>query len=325
MKQQIDNLIANILLDEGEVYLPQVGTLILLRHPAKLLSKKELQRPYRELRLTQEERSISITLHIAKVANVSDERASDIYAEWFTQSLRDNILTIGGVCAISGGKAKIDNQFRKLINPKGEGSIKVHPRKNNLVFAVAAVVLLAILGSVGLYLHTADTLTPCSTTAEEATTEEASTSNNEITILVEPIADSVSTPATEVIAAGETSDSTAVVAPKTDSLATIEPATEPITEPTTEVVTETTKHTIHPMTKGCSYAVWGVYKELKNADEAMEWLGEKFPQIEAKIYKYDQRYLIALCEVKSRNACGRQVSSWKRRYRSFRSVWVYTR
>lgn len=317
MKQQIDNLIANILLDEGEVYLPQVGTLILLRHPAKLLSKKELQRPYRELRLTQEERSISITLHIAKVANVSDERASDIYAEWFTQSLRDNILTIGGVCAISGGKAKIDNQFRKLINPKGESSIKVHPHKNNLVFAVAAVVLLAILSSVGLYLHTADTISPCSTTAEEATAEEATTSNNEITILVEPIADSVSTPATEVIAAGEATDSTAVVAPKTDSMATIEPATE--------VVAETTKHTIHPMTKGCSYAVWGVYKELKNADEAMEWLGEKFPQIEAKIYKYDQRYLIALCEVKSRNACGRQVSSWKRRYRSFRSVWVYTR
>ena len=65
MKQQVDNLIANTLLDEGEVYLPQVGTLILYRHSAKLLSSTELQRPYRELRLTREERGESITTFIA--------------------------------------------------------------------------------------------------------------------------------------------------------------------------------------------------------------------------------------------------------------------
>ena len=78
MKQEVDKLIVNLLLDEGEVYLPNVGTLILRREPSKLLSNRLLQRPYRELRLTKEERGGNIVFHIARVAGISQERASDI-------------------------------------------------------------------------------------------------------------------------------------------------------------------------------------------------------------------------------------------------------
>lgn len=334
MKQQIDNLIANVLLDEGEVYLPQVGTLILLRHSAKLISNSELQRPYYELRYTQEERGLSITAHISRVANVSEERASDIYAEWFTQSLRDNILTIGGVCAIAGGKAKIDSQFRKHINPKGEGSIKLQPRRNNLAIVAAAATFLVLLAGGGAYYYFNQ---PISNTAEqvvviEQSAPEVATPTEVVApILTEPNADSLSVLTAEEITTKEVADSVVIVSPATDSLATAqepttkEAVTEAITEANAESIAATPNHTIHPMKKGYSYAVWGVYKELKNVDEAMEWLGEKFPQVEAKVYKYDQRYLIALYEVKSRNACGHKVSSWKRQWKSFRSVWVYTR
>ena len=85
MKQQIDNLIANTLLDEKEVYLPNIGSLILRRNSAKRLSSKKLQRPYYELTFTSEERGVNIVLLISKVANVSEERAADIYAEWLEQ------------------------------------------------------------------------------------------------------------------------------------------------------------------------------------------------------------------------------------------------
>ena len=89
MKQQIDNLIANKLLDGEEVYLPNIGSLILYRHPAKRLSSKKLQRPYHELRLTSEERGVNILVLISKIAGVDEERASDIYTEWLTQSQRN--------------------------------------------------------------------------------------------------------------------------------------------------------------------------------------------------------------------------------------------
>ena len=86
------------------------------------------------------------------------------------------------------------------------------------------------------------------------------------------------------------------------------------------------KSTISPMQKGCSYAVWGVYNELQNAEKAVEWLSTRIPEIEGvSIYDYDGRYMVALCEVTSRSECGRKVSVWKAQHKSCKSVWVYTR
>ena len=96
-------------------------------------------------------------------------------------------------------------------------------------------------------------------------------------------------------------------------------------QPTEEIAAIAEQPTILPMQRGSSYAVWGVYNELPNAEDAKAWLGEKFPEIEAHIYQYDTRYMVALCELPSRSECGRKVSAWKAQSQSFKNVWVYTR
>ena len=99
----------------------------------------------------------------------------------------------------------------------------------------------------------------------------------------------------------------------------IEPATE-------QVIEQVVEPAILPMQKGSSYAVWGVYNELKNAEDALSWLATRIPEIEgANIYDYDGRYMVALCEVASRSECGRKVSAWKAEHKSCKSVWVYTK
>ena len=289
MKQQVDNLIANTLLDEGEVYLPEVGTLILVRHSAKLLSKKELQRPYRELRLTKEQRGGSLLWHISKIAGVSEERASDIYAEWLAQSLRNKVLTINGLCVIENNNIETDKTFEDMANPKGRGAIKVNPHTNYIIYIVAGVCMGFALGVAGYVLHSNGTLdnlfakqkiAPASVAFENAVAEATLPTEPTVEIVEEPVVAEVATP---------------------------------------------TVPTILPMQKGSSYAVWGVYNELKNAEEAKAWLAEKFPEIEANIYQYDARYMVALCELSSRSECGRKVSAWKAESKSFKSVWVYTR
>ena len=293
MKQQVDNLIANTLLDEGEVYLPQVGTLILYRHSAKLLSSTELQRPYRELRLTREERGESITTFIAKVAGVTDERASDIYTEWLEQSLRNDTLTIGGVCIAENGKVATDKTFEDMANPKGRGTVKVSRRTNYFIYILATLCMGFALGIAGYVLHSNGMLDNLIGKRGIAPASEAFENVAEQSVApAEPIAEEVP--------------------------ATTEPAVEPIAEP---VATPS----VLPMQKGSSYAVWGVYNELKNAEDAKSWLAERFPEIEAAIYQYDSRYMVALCEVASRSECGRKVSAWKAEHKSFKSVWVYTR
>ena len=289
MKQQVDNLIANTLLDEGGVYLPEVGTLILYRHSAKLLSKRELQRPYRELRLTKEQRGESITTHISHIANVTAERASDIYAEWLAQSLHNNILTISGLCTIEGGKITTDKTFEDMANPKGRGTVKVNPRTNYLIYIIAGLCMGFALGIAGYVLYTNGTLDNLFAKKQIAPASEAF----ESVVEKQPA----------------------------------QPAQQP-TEQVTDIVTEpiVEKPTIAPMQKGSSYAVWGVYNELKNAEDALSWLATRIPEIEgANIYDYDGRYMVALCEVASRSECGRKVSAWKAEHKSCKSVWVYTK
>ena len=299
MKQQVDNLIANILLKEGEVCLPQVGTLILVRNAAKLTSKSELQAPHRKLRFTREERGTSLVAHLVKVASLSDERASDIYAEWRNQSFRNDILTIGGVCSVENNKVEVDVKFDSLANPGGRRTIKVTQRKGYLIYILASLSAMLALCVGGYLLHTNGLLDLPSIAKEKQVVE-----NSDINITIEPIPDE--RVVTEVV---ET-----IEAPAADSLAQEKPAEEVVAQTTTL-----------PMTKGRSYAVWGVYAELKNAESAKAWLNSKYPEIDAQIYEYDDRYMVALCELTSRTACGKQISAWKAKSKNFQNVWVYTR
>lgn len=285
MKQQVDNLIANTLLNEGEVYLPEVGTLILYRHAARLISSKELQRPYRELRLTKEQRGISITAHISHIAGVSEERAADIYTEWVAQSLHNDILQINGLCSIERGKIMTDKTFEDMANPKGRGTVKINPRTNYFIYIVAGLCMCFAIGIAGYVLYTNGTLDSLFAKKSIAPASEA----------FESVVEQPAKPIEQ----------------------TIEPVTEaPVSE----------KIYILPMHKGNSYAVWGVYNELQNAENAVSWLATRIPEIEGvNIYDYDGRYMVALCKVASRSECGRKVSAWKAQHKSCKNVWVYTR
>ena len=299
MKHEIDKLIANILLDEGEVCLPSVGTLILVRHAAKRLSSKKLQRPYRELRFTGEERGVSLVDHLVRKADVAPERAEDIYTEYLSQSLRDGVLTIENLCTVANKKVQVEQQFENMANPNGCGVVKLNPRTNYFIYAVAGLCALFALGVAGYVVYSNGLFY-----ADKGTTEQ----------VVAKVAEQTPAPSAEPVEVIE---------------AVAEPVAEVAAEPVTEVVIEQAEEAIapatKPMTRGNSYAVWGVYSELKNAEEAVAWLGAKFPELEPSIYDYDGRYMVALYSLSSRSAVGRKVSALKAQSKSFKSVWVYTR
>ena len=294
MKHEVDKLVANILLTDGEVYLPRVGTLILVRRAARRLSSKVLQRPYRELCLTTEQRGESLVTHMARVAGVGEERATDIYNEYVTQSLREGVFTIENLCSIKGATLQTFQQFEDMANPKGRGVVKVNPRTNYFIYVVAGLCAGFALGVAGYVLHSNGAF---DFGAKMATKVEVAEVAVPVTAEVVAPIEQVAEPA-------------------------VESAAEGLAEP---VVEESVAMTTQPLQRGMSYAVWGVYNELANGQEALAWLGEKYPDIEARVYEYDGRYMVALCELPSRSACGRQVSAWKAERAAFKNVWVYTR
>ena len=305
MKHEIDHLIANALLDEGSIYLPNVGTLILVRHAAKRLSSRRLQPPYRELRFTGEQRGVSLVEYIAQKAGVTAERAGDIYNEYVVQSMRDGVFTIEELCTISNKRVEVLQQFEDMANPNGHSVVKINPRTNYIIYAVAALCTLFALGVAGYVLYLNDVF---NFGGRVAPAEEAF-----VAAVVE-----------EQATAEQTE-------PKVEAVEVAEPTAEPtevVAEPVVEVaepVETAVAPKILPMQRGKSYAVWGVYNELKNAEDAIGWLGEKFPSLEPKIYDYDGRYMVALYELSSRSVVGNKVKQLKAQNKSFKSVWIYTR
>lgn len=314
MKQQIDNLIANTLLDEEAVYLPNIGTLILFRHPAKRLSSKKLQTPYREVQLKSNEEGVNIVELISKVANVSEERAKDIYAEWLEQSQRDGATSISTVCNIANGVVFTHIAFEKAINPDGRGITKISPRTNYLIYIMVSLGLIIALGVAAAFLYLNGSLN------NKAAEEKPSTPQVETTQQVEEV---VTTPAVEAV------EDKSEIAPTEEVIAPVEQTVEPIAEqtetPAKESISVPEVEPLPELVTGKSYAVWGVYDKFKNAEKYLLWLSEKHPNIKAKIYHYDSRYMVALCEKSSRSECNKQVAAWKKRYKAFKSVWVYTR
>ena len=297
MKHEIDRVVANLLLDEGEVFLPGVGTLILVRCAAKRLSSKELQRPYRELRLTGEERGVSLVKHIERIAGVTAERAEDIYNEYVAQSLREGQFTIEHLCTIEGGSVQTLQEFENMANPKGRGTIKINPHTNYFIYVVAVLCMLFALGVAGYVLY-----------SNGAFDFDKSLSTRDVVAVESPV--EVVEQQTEEVAQ-PLADTTAVAA-----------VAEPVESAEVEVVSEPQ---ILPLRRGMSYAVYGVYNELRNAEDAVVRLASRHPDIEAHIYDYDGRYMVALYELSQRSACGRKVSALKAERVGFKSVWVYTR
>ena len=309
MKQQIDNLIANTLLDGEEVYLPNIGTLILYRHPAKRLSSKKLQQPYHELRITSEERGMNILTLISKVASVDEERASDIYTEWLTQSQRNGVTTIDTVCSIENGVVSTIESFEIMANPKGRGVTKINPRTNYFIYILSGLCIGFALGTAGFILYSNGTFDDL-LGKTDATTKVAE---------VAPTEPTTTEPTVEVVA-----ESAEVATEPSSEVSTGAPTTEASTG-ATNTTTKVAEPEIPALQKGKSYAVWGVYTKLESAEKYIKWLADNYPEIEAKTYLYDSRYMVALCEVSSRNACGNKVSAWKKQSKSFKDVWVYTR
>jgi hypothetical protein len=355
MKQQIDNLIANTLLDEGEVYLPGKGSLILRRHAAVRLSSKKLQAPYRELIFTPEERGVNLIALISRVANVSEERASDIFTEWLSKSSRvqsptRRSLIIGGVCTIATYETEyrstkdsyrgetstitIDQTFENMANPKGRKVKKVNPRPKLFIYIMVGLFLGVALGVGGTYYYVnggfdellqKQSIIPTSD-ALKATNTEIEPIKAEAAVVEEPKAETnTEESVAEVVAPVEQSAEVVEQPTEQKNEQSVEPKTEqPAKEAAEQGSEQEAKLELLPMKRGQSYIVWGVYNERKNAEKAIAWLAEKHPEIECKLYRYGKQHLLSIYDQPSRAKCNSQLAQWKKKHPSFRNVWVHT-
>lgn len=296
MNGEVDILIFDALAQGHDVCLPGRGSLIVCRTGARRLSSRRLSSPHTDILFSAEQRGRSVPDMIAEVSGVTPERASDIYAQWLQAAERDGVLTVGGVGELRDGKFIINEKFDDMANPEGRKTVDVRPRTNYILYSFAAVCMLFAVAVAGYVIsgHFRSFSGPVRGNSAS-------------------VAEQAAPAVPELPAAAENA------VPEETPQAVAEPSlpAEPVvvTEAGTEII---------PMTAGNTYAVWGVYVQLANAEDAIRTLRARYDDLECGIYDYGDRYMVALDEFSSRSECVRFVESLKGRSKAFREVWAYT-
>lgn len=309
MKKQIDTIIFNTLRKGRDLYLPNVGTLVVRRASAERSSKHRVEAPYREVVFTGENRGVSLIDIIVLIASVTQERATDIYSQWLQQSQTDGVVTIGGVGVVRDRQFIAEKSFAEKMNPSRK-FIALPSRSHKTLYAFVALCVLVAVGVGGYMLYSNGALQSVRSVVNQEQVAEESQST-----LIEPTASSEQEPTTV---------QEAVAAPSVASEQSADAVQEPVVEQAVVSPHTTDAYAPLPMSAGYSYAVWGVYSERANAERYMRAVKNRFSDLESHIYIYGERYMVAVYERPSRSECVRLVARLKSRDAAFKDMWVYT-
>ena len=147
MITEVNKLISNALCQGRDLFLPEVGSLLVRRSAAARSKSSKFSAPIRMVTYTGEERGESVVALIAKTAEVDQTRAEEVYAQWLQEVKGDNCVTIDGVGVVANRKFRPEKTFSALLNPEVE-SVVLKPKTNWTAIVVVLLVIAAAVAAV---------------------------------------------------------------------------------------------------------------------------------------------------------------------------------
>lgn len=293
MVSEVNKIIYNRLVSNGALYIPDVGTLTLLRQPAMYTSRKRIVSPRYFVDFSADKIADSLVDIIADVASVDVATAEDICLRWLDKVRTEDGFTIEGVGILKSGHFTLDEALKSQLCPFGVDYINVTTRRRGWAFAAVACVVL-MLGVVSAWWFMRDTATvePQILVAEEIVVEESQIVETEV---VETIVEE-----TEEQGSAE------------DQIAEIVETPEP------EVVTpadwrdnENIRH----------WVVIGSYSTRENAERAIKEFETKSPDLMFSHIRLGSMYAVASYGSAEKTDCEEFVQNHKC---DFAQLWIYT-
>lgn len=293
MVNEVNKIIYNRLISNGALYIPDVGTLTLLRQPAMYTSRKRIVSPRYFVDFSADKIADSLVDIIADVASVDVATAEDICLRWLDKVRTEDGFTIEGVGILKSGHFTLDEALESQLCPFGVDYINVTTRRRGWAFAAVACVVL-MLGGVSAWLFMCDTATvePQILVAEEIVVEESQIVETEV---VETIVE-------------ETEEQGSAA----EQIAEIMEAPEP------EVVTpadwrdnENIRH----------WVVIGSYSTTENAERAIKEFETKSPDLMFSHIRLGSMYAVASYGSAEKTDCEEFVQNHKS---DFTQLWIYT-
>ena len=293
MVSEVNKIIYNRLVSDGALYIPDVGTLTLLRQPAMYTSRKRIVSPRYFVDFTADKIADSLVDIIADVASVDVATAEDICLRWLDKVRTEDGFTIEGIGILKSGHFTLDEALESQLCPFGVDYINVTTRRRGWAFAAVACVVLALCGiSAWWFMRDTATVEPQILVAEEIVDEESQIVETEVVETIveeteeqgsaaEQIAEIVETPVPEVVTPADWRDN------------------------------ENIRH----------WVVIGSYSTTENAERAIKEFETKSPDLMFSHIRLGSMYAVASYGSAEKTDCEVFVQNHKC---DFAQLWIYT-
>lgn len=299
MVSEVNKIIYNLLLLDGEVYIGGVGSLYTERYGAYRASRKSMTPPHRVVLFTTEQRGVSLEDEIARVAEVDGDKAHELFDRWLSEVLDGDTLTIEGVGVLRRDKFVVEESFATLLNPQGRTPVRLKPKANVALYIFSALCVLFALVVAGYVYFDSHDITHFSVDEEVATITQEVVAPTEQTIVSEVSTDTVAVTDTMSVQGHLPSQSQ----PQSSQR---------------EVSMDEVLYT----TPGESYVVLGVFSTTENAAKAIRQAQKNADGLHYATYHYGEKYMVTLYSAPSRSECQEFVRS---QGNAFKDLWIYSR
>ena len=295
LQEEIGRLIARRLLAGEAITIPEVGTLLVERRPARRLSASMIQPPSRSLVFHFAEEGAPLPDLIARELSCPLEEARDAVVRWLEKSRGEGGLTIDGVGGLQGKIFAVEADFQRRLNPQGSAPIRLERSMPWWAWSLITVLLVALMtGGLVWWIN------PLSWWQKQEGRGQVAEVAEVVEMEAEPLE-----------------------LPDTLEVATPEPQPE---EPNYLVKELHRPESMVRTRSGMSYLVLGIYSTEENARRAMAEAEAKYSLLpgESCLLFYGQKYLLSLGECESREVAKTYASRY-RNERGIEEVWVYSK
>ena len=170
---EVSKLIYNALLRYHAIYLPEVGTLSVVRHASTISSRNEVLPPRYDIEFSSDNRAKSLVNIISDDAGVDAAQAQEIYLRWLDKVREGSVIKIDRVGTLTDKSFAVDKTLIKSLNLRNE-PLRIS-RRRSFTPVYIVLFLVVICGGGWLCLNLEKEVAPEGITVETIVAEEIET------------------------------------------------------------------------------------------------------------------------------------------------------
>ena len=325
---QVSKLIYNALIKYQALYLPEVGTLRVVRKSASMSSKNEIIPPSYNVEYSLDSQAKSLIDIISCEAGVDASRAAEIYSRWLDKVRDGDVVVIDRVGELRKDSFVVNKELIEALNICREPLRVTRRKSKRLLYTMTIMLLLALAGGGAWWYFNAK---PVDAVVEIETEEE---------VPVEEVAPLVETTSIDIVeqsepyivnevdivdeVVGEVADEVSVG--DIDDVVDSEEVTEDIsvTADAEVIVEEVVEEIVVDWRTRDDLRHWvvvGSYSTISNAERAIADILKRLPHMQCDYFKLGSMYAVAAFASDDAEEC----QEFKRAHlEEFAQSWVYT-